>query len=59
LHRHGTALIYVLHGKLAVRVEAEETILPSGDAMYLDPGAVHSCRQSGRSPSAALVVVAA
>jgi mannose-6-phosphate isomerase-like protein (cupin superfamily) len=59
LHRHeGAELIYVLSGKLAVRVEDEETILSAGDAMYFDSGAAHSYRRHGRSGCAAIVVVA-
>jgi Cupin domain len=37
-------LIYVLSGKLAVRVDEEETILSAGDSMYFDSGAPHSYR---------------
>ena len=59
LHRHeGAELIYVLSGKLAVRVDEEETILGPGDAMYFDSGAPHSYRRHGRSACAAIVVVA-
>jgi transcriptional regulator with XRE-family HTH domain len=59
LHRHdGAELIYVLHGKLAVTVDEEETILAAGDAMYFDSGAPHSYRRYGRSACAAIVVVA-
>jgi mannose-6-phosphate isomerase-like protein (cupin superfamily) len=59
LHRHeGAELIYVLSGKLAVRLDDEETILGSGDAMYFDSGAPHSFRRHGRSASVAIVVVA-
>src|SRR5918995_100796 len=50
LHRHeGAELIYVLSGKLAVRVDDEETVLDAGDAMYFDSGAEHSYRSQGRS----------
>ena len=59
LHRHeGAELIYVLSGKLAVRVDDDETILSPGDAMYFDSGAPHSYRRHGRSACAAIVVVA-
>ncbi len=59
LHRHeGAELIYILNGKLAVRVDEEETILGPGDAMYFDSGAAHSYRRHGRSACAAIVVVA-
>ena len=59
LHRHeGAELIYVLSGKLAVRVDEEETILGPGDAMYFDSGAPHSYRRHGRTACAAIVVVA-
>jgi transcriptional regulator with XRE-family HTH domain len=59
LHRHeGAELIYVLHGKLSVTVDEEETILSAGDAMYFDSGAAHSYRRDGRGACAAIVVVA-
>ena len=59
LHRHeGAELIYVLSGKLAVRVDDQETILSAGDAMYFDSGAAHSYRRHGRSGCDAIVVVA-
>jgi quercetin dioxygenase-like cupin family protein len=59
LHRHeGAGLIYVFTGKLAVRVDGEETILGPGDAMYFDSGATHSYRHYGRSACSAIVVVA-
>ena len=59
LHRHeGAELIYVLSGKLAVSVDDDDTILGAGDAMYFDSGAAHSYRRHGRSPCAAIVVVA-
>jgi transcriptional regulator with XRE-family HTH domain len=58
LHRHdGAELIYILHGKLAVTVDEEETVLAAGDAMYFDSGAPHSYRRHGRSACAAIVVV--
>ena len=59
LHRHeGAELIYVLSGKLAVRVDEAETVLSPGDAVYFDSGAPHSYRRHGRSACAAIVVVA-
>jgi quercetin dioxygenase-like cupin family protein len=58
LHRHeGAELIYVVSGKLAVRID-DETILDPGDAMYFDSGAPHSYRRHGRSACVAIVVVA-
>jgi|SRR5689334_6815121 len=58
-HRHeGAELIYILHGKLAVTVNEEETVLGVGDAMYFDSGASHSYRRHGRSSCAAIVVIA-
>jgi transcriptional regulator with XRE-family HTH domain len=59
LHRHeGAELIYVISGKLAVRIDEDETILGPGDAMYFDSGAPHSYRRHGRSACVAIVVVA-
>lgn len=57
-HQHdGAELIYVLKGKLTVDVDGSETMLGEGDAMYFDPAAPHSYRQSGRSTATAVVVV--
>ncbi len=59
VHRHeGAELIYVLRGRLTVRVNDEETVLFPGDAMYFDSGAPHSYLRHGRSACAAIVVVA-
>jgi uncharacterized cupin superfamily protein len=59
LHRHeGAELIYVISGKLAVRIDDDETILCPGDAMYFDSSAPHSYRRHVRSACVAIVVVA-
>ena len=59
LHRHdGAELIYVLRGKLAVKVGDEETVLGEGDTMYFDAKTPHGYRRRGRSGCAAIVVIA-
>ena len=59
LHRHeGAELIYVLSGRLAGRIDDDETVLGPGDAMYFDSGAPHSYRRHSRSACVAMVVVA-
>lgn len=57
-HRHGGAeLIYVLKGRLAVKIDGEEQVLHQGDALYFDSSAQHSYCRQGRSACEAIIVV--
>jgi len=57
-HRHtGAELIYVLKGRLAVKIDGQDNVLDEGDALYFDSGVPHSYAQRGRSTCAAIVVV--
>ncbi len=58
-HRHtGAEIIYVIEGELAVKLEADETILGQGDSMYFDSGFLHSYRNHGQDVCAVLVAIA-
>jgi transcriptional regulator with XRE-family HTH domain len=57
LHQHpGIEFIYLLNGKLELRIGEEENSLEKGDAIYFDSALPHGYRQIGNSPCAALVV---
>jgi len=56
-HSHsGAEFIYVLRGKLGLRVGEEENDLQSGDSVYFDASVPHGYRRVGTSPCSALVV---
>jgi transcriptional regulator with XRE-family HTH domain len=58
-HKHGGAeMIYIIKGRLAVRVDGGETILAKGDSMYFDSGFPHSYLRQGPAACVAIVVVA-
>lgn len=57
-HRHkGVELVYVVKGRLVIRIEDEEVDLGEGDAMYFDSSVDHSYAHAGRADTAAIVVV--
>jgi quercetin dioxygenase-like cupin family protein/DNA-binding XRE family transcriptional regulator len=56
-HQHpGAEIIYVLRGRLVLRVEHDEHVLERGDSVYFDAGAPHAYRRAGAAPCAAVVV---
>lgn len=56
-HEHGGAeLVYVLRGKLALRILEDDHVLQAGDSIYFDSSAAHSYRKIGRPPCEAIVV---
>jgi len=56
-HQHpGAETIYVLRGKLALRVEDDEHVLAAGDSVYFDSGAPHTYARASAAPCAAIVV---
>jgi quercetin dioxygenase-like cupin family protein len=58
-HQHpGAEFIYVLRGKLALRVEDDEHVLEAGDSVYFDAGAPHAYARAAAAPCAAIVVTA-
>jgi transcriptional regulator with XRE-family HTH domain len=56
-HAHpGVELIYVVRGRLAIRILDEDRLLDAGDSIYFDSTAAHSYRRVGRTPCEAIVV---
>jgi quercetin dioxygenase-like cupin family protein/DNA-binding XRE family transcriptional regulator len=59
VHQHpGVEFIYVLKGRLNLRVAAEQEILEAGDSLYFDAQLPHGYSRSGNKPCSALVVTA-
>ena len=57
LHQHaGVEFIYVIRGKLGLRMGDEEYVLEMGDSIYFDSNLPHGYRRIGNSRCAALVV---
>jgi len=58
-HRHfGPELVYVIRGRLVIRLEDVELGLAAGDSIFFDSRHEHGYQPEGRSPCIALVVVA-
>ena len=56
-HQHpGAEVIYVLRGRLVLRVEDDEHVLEAGDSVYFDAGTPHAYSRAGAAPCAAVVV---
>jgi transcriptional regulator with XRE-family HTH domain len=56
-HEHaGTEFLYVLSGKLELRVSADLHELTAGDSVYFDSSVPHSYRRTGSARTTALVV---
>ena len=57
LHQHaGVEFIYVIRGKLGLRMGDEEYVLEMGDSIYFDSNLPHGYWRIGKSRCAALVV---
>jgi len=57
LHQHaGVEFIYVIHGKLGLRMGEEEHVLEAEDSIYFDSNLPHGYQRIGNSRCAALVV---
>ena len=57
-HEHaGVEFLYVVSGKLALRVGEDEHVLAEGDAIYFDSAVPHGYRKVGTRRTTALVVV--
>lgn len=55
-HAHdGAELVYVLEGKLAIRIGREEHELAAGDAIHFDPSVTHAYRRLGKRKCVAIV----
>lgn len=56
-HQHpGAEFLYVLHGRLALRVRDEDHVLRAGDSIYFNSAVPHSYRAAARGLCDALVV---
>lgn len=59
VHQHtGVEFIYVLKGKLALKVGAEEEVLDAGDSLYFDSQLPHGYCRVGNKPCSAVVITA-
>jgi quercetin dioxygenase-like cupin family protein len=57
LHQHpGIEFMYLICGKLGLRIGEEEDFLEKGDAIYFDSNLPHGYRRIGNSLCAAVVV---
>jgi len=59
MHQHaGVEFIYVLKGKLALKIGAEQETLDAGDSLYFDSQLPHGYSRLGSKPCSAIVVTA-
>ena len=59
LHQHsGVEFIYVLRGKLALKVGTDIAFFETGDSLYFDSQLPHGYSRSGSKPCSALVITA-
>lgn len=59
VHQHpGVEFIYVLTGKLSLKIGADQEILEVGDSLYFDSQLAHGYSRSGTKPCSAIVVTA-
>ena len=58
-HQHaGAELVYVLHGRVGIKISGAEHVLGTGDSIYFDSSVPHSYRRVGRTVCDAVVVTA-
>ncbi len=58
-HQHaGIEFLYVIEGKLALKIGSDEYELGDGDSIYFDSSVLHSYRRVGKKSCTALVVTA-
>lgn len=59
VHEHpGVEFIYVLKGKLNLRVGADQEVLDAGDSVYFDAQLPHGYSRIGNKPCSAIVITA-
>jgi len=59
VHQHpGVEFIYVLKGKLSLKIGADQEILAAGDSLYFDSRLAHGYSRAGTKPCSAIVVTA-
>lgn len=57
IHQHpGVEFVFVLGGKLIIRIGSEEYEIGDGDAIYFDSTVPHTYRRGGRKPCHAVVI---
>jgi len=57
VHQHpGVEFIYVLKGKLSLKIGADQEILEAGDSLYFDSQLAHGYSRAGTKPCSAVVV---
>jgi transcriptional regulator with XRE-family HTH domain len=55
-HHTGAEFIYVMTGRLSIRVGSDEQMLEAGDSIYFDPSLKHRYSSVGKRPCTAIVV---
>lgn len=55
-HHPGVEFVYVIRGRMVLRILDQDHALEAGDAIYFESHAPHSYRRRGRSPCEAMVV---
>ncbi|HVO57636.1 MAG TPA: cupin domain-containing protein [Dongiaceae bacterium] len=59
MHQHqGVEFIYVLKGRLALKIGADTEFLEAGDSLYFDAQLPHGYSRAGSKPCSALVITA-
>ena len=59
VHQHsGVEFIYVLKGKLGLKIGAEQEVLEAGDSLYFDSQLPHGYSRVGSKPCSAVVITA-
>ncbi|HWR34873.1 MAG TPA: XRE family transcriptional regulator [Clostridia bacterium] len=59
-HQHaGVEFVYVIAGKLAIKIGSDEHELRAGDAIYFDSTVLHSYRRAGNRPCNGVVITMA
>nr|WP_283821725.1 cupin domain-containing protein [Bradyrhizobium diazoefficiens] len=54
----GEELLFVVNGKIAIKLDGEELVLGKGDCLYFSGETPHEVRSLGRQKAEVLVVVA-
>jgi mannose-6-phosphate isomerase-like protein (cupin superfamily) len=58
-HQHpGSEFLFVVKGKLALKIGLDDYELDAGDSIYFDPTVPHTYRRIGKQPCQALIVTA-
>jgi len=55
-HHQGVEFLYLMEGKLSIRVGRTDHLLEAGDAMYFDSSVPHTYRRASRAKCVAMIV---